>query len=331
MSRLNINIGTTANDRTGDPLRTAFEKVNANFIELYAVQLPAQATHSGKFLTTDGTTLSWGTVSSGNIAISNFGEGFSLTDDDKIVTNKLYSNDITQPTQRYRLELTTTGVVVLPDQSIINGATLKTVAGNYAGITAGPAGSTDEDSWVWVDNDGATISTKTSTDNHQWKFDNVGTLTLPAGGDIVDSSGNSVLGGGLGNLGDLEITGATIGTVDDSIAIKISVIDSSSTVSQWQFGTTGILSLPAGGIVWNNSESPPTPIGGWLASSSLSFDKDVGAKISNGVGGVGSVEWTFGKNGNLTLPIGGDVVDSTGTSVLGTPTVLDGGNASTTF
>jgi hypothetical protein len=35
MSRLNINIGTTANDRTGDPLRTAFEKVNANFTELY--------------------------------------------------------------------------------------------------------------------------------------------------------------------------------------------------------------------------------------------------------------------------------------------------------
>lgn len=35
MSRLNINIGTTTNDRTGDPLRTAFEKVNTNFIELY--------------------------------------------------------------------------------------------------------------------------------------------------------------------------------------------------------------------------------------------------------------------------------------------------------
>ena len=35
MARLNINIGTTANDKTGDPLRTAFNKVNQNFIELY--------------------------------------------------------------------------------------------------------------------------------------------------------------------------------------------------------------------------------------------------------------------------------------------------------
>jgi hypothetical protein len=31
-----INIGETANDRKGDSLRTAFAKINANFIELYA-------------------------------------------------------------------------------------------------------------------------------------------------------------------------------------------------------------------------------------------------------------------------------------------------------
>ena len=35
MARQTINIGTTANDRTGDPLRTAFTKINQNFVELY--------------------------------------------------------------------------------------------------------------------------------------------------------------------------------------------------------------------------------------------------------------------------------------------------------
>lgn len=30
-----INIGSTANDGTGDPLRTAFDKVNDNFNEVY--------------------------------------------------------------------------------------------------------------------------------------------------------------------------------------------------------------------------------------------------------------------------------------------------------
>lgn len=36
MAKLTINIGQSANDKNGDPLRTAFTKVNANFDELYA-------------------------------------------------------------------------------------------------------------------------------------------------------------------------------------------------------------------------------------------------------------------------------------------------------
>jgi hypothetical protein len=35
MARQNINVGATGNDKTGDPLRTAFTKTNSNFTELY--------------------------------------------------------------------------------------------------------------------------------------------------------------------------------------------------------------------------------------------------------------------------------------------------------
>jgi len=35
MAQLPINLGTYANDGTGDDLRTAFTKVNANFLDLY--------------------------------------------------------------------------------------------------------------------------------------------------------------------------------------------------------------------------------------------------------------------------------------------------------
>ena len=35
MTKQTINLGTQANDGTGDPLRTAFTKINANFTELY--------------------------------------------------------------------------------------------------------------------------------------------------------------------------------------------------------------------------------------------------------------------------------------------------------
>lgn len=36
MAQQTINIGTIANDGTGDPLRTAFDKANQNFTEVYA-------------------------------------------------------------------------------------------------------------------------------------------------------------------------------------------------------------------------------------------------------------------------------------------------------
>ena len=77
MSQLNINTGASDNDKSGDTLRTAFTKINANFTELYAtasadVQIPAQGSNSGKYLTTNGTALSWGTVSQDRLVNGDF-------------------------------------------------------------------------------------------------------------------------------------------------------------------------------------------------------------------------------------------------------------------
>lgn len=44
MAKLTINLGTAANARNGDPIRTAFEKVNANFTELYNLTGAAELT-----------------------------------------------------------------------------------------------------------------------------------------------------------------------------------------------------------------------------------------------------------------------------------------------
>jgi hypothetical protein len=52
MAKQTINIGTTANDKTGDPLRTAFNKVNQNFTELYnGAANESQLINSGYTLT----------------------------------------------------------------------------------------------------------------------------------------------------------------------------------------------------------------------------------------------------------------------------------------
>jgi hypothetical protein len=55
MGRQHINIGTTVNDGTGDRLRTAMDKVNDNFIEVYplsfVVQTPVQGNITISILT----------------------------------------------------------------------------------------------------------------------------------------------------------------------------------------------------------------------------------------------------------------------------------------
>ena len=222
MAKQTINVGNYQNDKAGDALRTAFIKVNDNFDELYAravntdaqtltlngsalsisggnsvtlpaggTQLPSQSEQEGKFLRTDGTALSWVSIigDGAGLSVSDFGEGFGLTDADKIVTNKLYSTNLTQPTQHYRLELDTNGVVRLPDGSIINGSTIRGVAGtselNYTGITIGPNSNDAEKTWIWVDHANAYISTNNAANT--WTFGNNGSLTFPDALSIKDS------------------------------------------------------------------------------------------------------------------------------------------------
>ena len=95
MAQLNINIGASANDKSGDPLRTAFSKVNANFTELYAttsadVQIPTQSNNNGKYLTTNGTSLSWGTISTTTNQLVNGAHTVTVGSDGYLTVESLY-------------------------------------------------------------------------------------------------------------------------------------------------------------------------------------------------------------------------------------------------
>ena len=304
MTIQSINVGTGPNDHTGDPLRTAFIKINSNFSLVatqeyvdssYATTSYVDAAIAGISSVTDGATPPSGAaagdlwydttdgrlyiyfdstwvdaspvdgVGSGGISITDFGEGFSLTASNKIVTNKLYSTNETQSTQHYRLELDTNGVVVLPDQSVINGATLRVVPGtgelNYAALAAGSDSNHPEKTWIWVDTNGAWVSTDSYATNNTWKFQNDGKFILPVGGDIVASDGvTSVLGGGA-STGDItfdnsKLTSSTsqnflnldgtgeVGLVTvstNNIHIRTDFNDNNN---HWQFGSDGNLTFP---------------------------------------------------------------------------------------
>ena len=70
MAKQSINVGTSPNDKQGDRLRVSFQKINANFTELYTElegfgltnSIPSLSGNTGKYLSNNGTTLNWGTV-----------------------------------------------------------------------------------------------------------------------------------------------------------------------------------------------------------------------------------------------------------------------------
>lgn len=71
-----INIGSAANDGTGDPLRTAFTKANQNFTELYG-----RGAAGANFDFTDNTLAS--TNTNGNIELNPNGTGTVIVQDNK--------------------------------------------------------------------------------------------------------------------------------------------------------------------------------------------------------------------------------------------------------
>lgn len=193
--------------------------------------------------TTPWNSLDWTT---GTADISDFGEGFSLTATNKIVTNKLYSTNQTNNSQHYRLTLDTNGVVVLPDQSIINGATLRVVPGtgdlNYAALAAGPDISHPEQTWIWADSTGAWVQTNSYvSDSIKWHFDNDGHMVFPAGSEHYDlGAGNSILSHNTKVNGNV-----------------------------WAFGSDGNLTLPENGLIKNSDGS--TYGGGNANTGSITF------------------------------------------------------------
>ena len=72
MAKQTINIGSNANDGTGDPLRTAFDKINDNFTELYGSDNDLNTLDANldvnNFIITTG-------VTNGNITITPNGTG----------------------------------------------------------------------------------------------------------------------------------------------------------------------------------------------------------------------------------------------------------------
>ena len=118
MARQVINIGSSANDGTGDPLRTAFDKINDNFAELYGgdndINTLDANLNVNNFAITTG-------VTNGNITITPNGTGNINLGSITINGSQVSSNDSTQITLADNIQ--TTGTVNI-DGATTLGSTL---------------------------------------------------------------------------------------------------------------------------------------------------------------------------------------------------------------
>lgn len=78
MAQQTINIGSSANDGTGDQLRTAFDKVNDNFDEVYA------AGPVGTNVSISSSTIT-STQTNGSITVAPTGTGNVTVDNDNVI------------------------------------------------------------------------------------------------------------------------------------------------------------------------------------------------------------------------------------------------------
>jgi hypothetical protein len=155
MAQQIINTGAAAGDKTGDSLRTAGNKINLNFSELYSVKVPTVAGASGKFLSTDGQNVYWAVPSVQNGVVTTG----SYTDPSWILS--LSYSKITGAPGAYSLPTSSTsilgGVKVDGSSITINGNGVISSVTSYSLPTA----STSTLGGVKVDGSTITISSGT--------------------------------------------------------------------------------------------------------------------------------------------------------------------------
>jgi hypothetical protein len=162
-----------------------------------------------------------------------------------------------------------------------------------------------------------------ATTVNYWLFDNTGNLTLPAGGDIKDSTGTSVLGGGFsGVYADLTskptLFDGDYNSLTNKPTYRIAVPTGTGPGGNLQADSLALAGL-------NPTENIPSTYGGDLilqgGVGGANGDLYGEVRIKSGTIGA-NYEWHFTTDKKIKLPAGGSIVDSTGANVFVSLTTL---------
>ncbi len=142
MARQNINIGSSANDGTGDPLRTAFDKINDNFVELYGTDNDINTLDANLDVNTFAITTG---VTNGDITVTPNGTGSIKLGAVKFVGTTMSSDDSTQITIAENIQTTGTlnvaGATTLGSTLSVGTSLALATGATVTGIDNGALGS----------------------------------------------------------------------------------------------------------------------------------------------------------------------------------------------
>jgi len=222
MARQNINIGSSANDGTGDPLRTAFDKINDNFIELYGGDNDINTLDAN--LNTNNFAITTG-VTNGDITLTPNGTGSIKLGAMKFVGTTMSSDDSTQITIAENIQ--TTGTI-----NVAGAATLATSLTLALGATV--TGILDEDA---MGSDSATalatqqsikayVDSQVTAQDLDFACDDSTTLSIDLDSESLQfSGGTGITTAGTNNTVTIAIDG-TVATLTGSQTLTNKILTS---------------------------------------------------------------------------------------------------------
>ena len=305
MTRQVINVGTTANDGTGDGLRTSYIKCNDNFNELYNSTITPTAITNG--------TSNIAVANNANVTISVAGSANVVTfagSTTAFTGNATISGDLTIANS-----LSITQDVTIGDQLIINGS---------FGSNVLP----DTNNTRNLGN-----ATLRFASMNTVLIDAIGNITTTAnisGGNLISSGSHvttgNVSGGNFITAGQVVATGnITGGNITTAGAITGATMSATGNISGLNINSTGSANITAGGFFVGD--------GGFLSNVTVASNVAV-TQVANGTSIIG----ISSSGGNVEITSGGVLtLQSDGTNVqflvplnFGSSNVVTTGNVSGT-